>query len=130
MRIACGIEYFGSPYFGWQRQTKLVTVQAEVEAAVSQVANEPIQVQCAGRTDTGVHATAQVMHFDTDVERTIDAWLLGTNANLPDSIRIRWVKIMPDAFHARFSATERRYQYYIDNRPVLSNLYKASHLAV
>ncbi|MCW9089253.1 MAG: tRNA pseudouridine(38-40) synthase TruA, partial [Gammaproteobacteria bacterium] len=84
MRIAAGIEYDGSNFCGWQLQKDDVrTVQGEVEAALSKVANQAVRVNCAGRTDTGVHATAQVIHFDTDVVRDERAWIFGANANLP-----------------------------------------------
>ena len=115
MRIALGIEYDGSQYFGWQRQREVVSVQAEVETALSKVANHPVTVQCAGRTDTGVHGLGQVVHFDTDADRQMSAWTLGMNANLPKDIAVRWAKPMSDDFHARFSATARRYRYIIYN---------------
>lgn len=115
MRFALGIEYDGSHYFGWQRQLEVVSVQSELEKALSLIANEPISVICAGRTDTGVHGTGQVVHFDTQAMRPDSAWTLGVNANLPDTIAVRWVKEVDDSFHARFSATARRYRYVIYN---------------
>ncbi|MCL1127114.1 tRNA pseudouridine(38-40) synthase TruA [Shewanella surugensis] len=115
MRFALGIEYDGSKYFGWQRQLKVDSVQAQLEKALSSVANETIKVQCAGRTDTGVHATGQVVHFDTTAIRKDTAWTLGVNVNLPDDIAVRWVQAVDDDFHARFSATARRYRYMIYN---------------
>lgn len=102
-RIALGIEYDGSKYYGWQRQNEVRSVQEKLEKALSQVANEPISVFCAGRTDAGVHGTGQVVHFDTTAVRKAAAWTLGVNANLPGDIAVRWVKAVPDDFHARFS---------------------------
>lgn len=115
MRFALGIEYDGSKYCGWQRQLEVDSVQAQLEKALSRVADQPITVQCAGRTDTGVHATGQVVHFDTTAIRKDTAWTLGVNVNLPDDIAVRWVKAVDDDFHARFSATARRYRYMIYN---------------
>lgn len=115
MRIALGIEYDGSGYYGWQRQAEVDSVQGQLERALSMVANEPIALQCAGRTDAGVHATGQVVHFDTSAVRKEGAWTLGVNANLPDNIAVRWAKEVDDSFHARFSATARRYRYIIYN---------------
>jgi len=115
MRVALGIEYDGSGFFGWQRQADVVSVQAQLEIALSYVANEPIKVICAGRTDTGVHSTGQVVHFDTEAQRPMTAWTLGINANLPDSIAVRWAKEVDDSFHARYRATARRYRYIIYN---------------
>ena len=114
MRIACGVEYSGTGYFGWQRQAhECLTIQALVEYAIAKIANHPVVVVAAGRTDRGVHATQQVIHFDTDSQRSIDNWLLGINHYLPDTIRIVWVKPVPDTFHARFKAKFRRYCYLI-----------------
>ncbi len=115
MRIALGIEYDGSQYFGWQRQREVNTVQQELEQALSKVANHQVDVFCAGRTDAGVHGTGQVIHFETDSIRTERGWTMGVNANLPDSIAVTWVKEVPEDFHARFSATARRYRYIIFN---------------
>ncbi len=122
MRIAIGIEYDGTAYNGWQRQKSGRGIQQEFERAIGAVANEPVEVVCAGRTDTGVHATGQVGHFDTQVERGERGWLLGANSNLPDDVCVRWVKPVPDDFHARFSATSRSYRYTILNRLVRSAL--------
>ncbi|NDY96714.1 tRNA pseudouridine(38-40) synthase TruA [Wenzhouxiangella limi] len=116
MRLAAGVEYDGSGFFGWQRQRQSPTVQACLEHALSQVANHPLQVHCAGRTDTGVHAHCQVVHFDTRAERDERSWVLGTNSHLPDGISVLWVRPVPDDFHARFSARRRRYRYRILNR--------------
>ena len=115
MRVALGIEYDGSRYFGWQRQAEVDSVQAQLERALSFVANEPISIQCAGRTDAGVHATGQVVHFETNAVRKESAWTLGVNVNLPDDIAVRWAKDVDDEFHARFTATARRYRYMIYN---------------
>lgn len=115
MRVALGIEYDGSGYFGWQRQAEVDSVQGQLEQALSKVANEPISLFCAGRTDAGVHATGQVVHFDTNAVRNEGAWTLGVNANLPDNIAVRWAKEVDESFHARFSATARRYRYVIYN---------------
>lgn len=114
-KIALGIEYDGSKYYGWQRQNEVRSVQEMLEKALSQVANEPINVLCAGRTDAGVHATGQVVHFETHAARKDAAWTLGANTNLPGDIAVRWVKHVADDFHARFSATARRYRYVIYN---------------
>ncbi len=115
MRIALGVEYDGSAYFGWQRQKDVTSVQRVLEKALSVLANEPIVVQCAGRTDSGVHGTGQVVHFDTNAVRNDRGWTLGINSKLPSDIAIRWVKHVEDDFHARFSATARRYRYIICN---------------
>ncbi|MDR7345470.1 MAG: tRNA pseudouridine(38-40) synthase TruA [Pantoea sp.] len=114
-KLALGIEYDGSRYYGWQRQQEVRSVQARLEQALSQVANHNVTVFCAGRTDAGVHGTGQVVHFETTAQRKDAAWTLGVNANLPDDIAVRWVKAVPEAFHARFSATARRYRYVIYN---------------
>lgn len=115
MRIALGIEYDGTQYYGWQRQREVNSVQEELEKALSVIANHPVEVQCAGRTDAGVHGTGQVVHFDTTATRKMIAWTMGANANLPKNIAVRWAKEVPDEFHARFSATARRYRYVIYN---------------
>jgi len=117
-RIALGVEYNGTPYCGWQYQDHSPSVQLEVETALSKVANHPVRVICAGRTDTGVHATEQVIHFDSEAERTEHSWVFGANANLPDSVSILWARSVSEEFHARFSAVRRRYRYVIFNRRV------------
>jgi tRNA pseudouridine38-40 synthase len=122
MRIAIGIEYDGTAYNGWQRQRTGDGVQEHIEKALSGVANESIEVTCAGRTDTGVHASGQVAHFDTASERSDRGWLLGANSNLPDDVAVTWVRPVSDEFHARFSATSRSYRYRILNRLVRSAL--------
>ena len=115
MRYALGIEYDGTHYFGWQRQNNVISIQQSLETALSKIADEPIQVICAGRTDTGVNATNQVVHFETEKNRREVAWTLGTNTHLPKDIAVSWVKPVSDEFHARFSATARRYRYIIYN---------------
>lgn len=122
MRIAVGIEYDGTAYSGWQRQRSGVGIQQRVEDAVAAVADEPVDVVCAGRTDAGVHASGQVAHFDTRAARSERGWLLGVNSNLPDDINLTWVRPVADDFHARFSATARSYRYRILNRLVRSAL--------
>ncbi|MBD3671463.1 MAG: tRNA pseudouridine(38-40) synthase TruA [Gammaproteobacteria bacterium] len=118
MRIALGVEYDGSRFNGWQYQDHSRSVQEAVEKGLSRVANHLVRVHCAGRTDTGVHATGQVIHFDTDVDRNERAWVFGTNANIPKEVSILWAKPVSDEFHARFKATRRRYRYVIFNREV------------
>lgn len=115
MRIALGIEYDGSAAYGWQRQQEVPSIQQSLEEALSSVANQPIEVFCAGRTDAGVHGTNQVVHFDTSAERNERAWTMGVNSNLPDNIAVTWAKPVKEDFHARFSATARRYRYIIYN---------------
>ncbi len=119
-RIACRIEYDGSRYSGWQAQPHLTvdTVQDTLEQGLAVVANAPMRVQCAGRTDAGVHGFAQIIHFDAPVERSAKAWVLGANANLPPNVRVHWAVEVPGDFHARFSALARRYRYVIANTPV------------
>ncbi|MGB5224060.1 MAG: tRNA pseudouridine(38-40) synthase TruA [Arenicellales bacterium] len=117
MRIALGIEYDGSLYCGWQYQDGVSTVQQVVEDALSKVADTPLRVITAGRTDTGVHATGQVVHIETNVIRSHYSWARGTTRYLPDDVTVLWARQVADDFHARFSAIERRYQYLILNRP-------------
>ena len=124
MRIAIGIEYDGTAYNGWQRQRTGSGVQELIEKALSGVADESIKVTCAGRTDSGVHATGQVAHFDSHSERSDRAWLLGANSSLPDDIAVTWARHVDEEFHARFSATSRSYRYVILNRPVRSALHR------
>ena len=116
MRIAMGIEYDGSDFCGWQRQRAGRTVQGCLEAAVASVADHELSVVCAGRTDTGVHATSQVIHFDTGAPRKPRSWILGSNANLPADIRVQWAQPVDETFHARFEARRRHYRYVILNR--------------
>ena len=115
MRMALCLEYDGSRYYGWQRQREVISVQQCVEHAVSKIADAPIEVTCAGRTDAGVHATGQVVHFDIPVPRAEPAWTLGVNSNLPAGIAVRWAQEVDSEFSARFSATSRRYRYIIAN---------------
>jgi len=121
-RLAVGIEYQGSAYCGWQVQSAARSVQAMVEAALSRVADQSIALTCAGRTDAGVHARAQVAHFDTEVVRAAHAWLLGANTYLPSDISLQWVRAVPRHFHARYSALSRTYRYLILNRVARSAL--------
>lgn len=123
-RFAACVEYNGTAYYGWQRLSHGPSVQQEVERAISAVADQPVAVQCAGRTDSGVHATGQIIHFETPAERPLRGWLRGTNIKLPDGIALRWIQPVADDFHARFSAQSRRYRYIIQNRdarPALLN---------
>jgi len=119
-RYALCIEYSGANYHGWQIQTKdpVPTIQGCLEKALSSIANEPVHVICAGRTDAGVSGSYQIVHFDTHAERNERAWVLGTNTKLPDDIAVRWAKPVSQDFHARFSAVERRYRYLIYSAPV------------
>lgn len=120
MKIALGIEYDGSRYFGWQKQETVESVQQKLEQALSVVANSPVEVFCAGRTDAGVHGTGQVVHFETEVNRPLQSWCFGTNAHLPDDIAVKWAVEVSENFHARFSATARRYRYIIYNSKLRS----------
>jgi tRNA pseudouridine38-40 synthase len=122
-RIALGIEYDGSGYHGWQIQPDQNTVQGQLQRALSQIANTPIQITCAGRTDVGVHAKGQVVHFDTPIYRPLDTWIRGTNSVLPTDIVVQWARTVPETFHARFSAISRSYEYIIYNAPIRSALY-------
>jgi tRNA pseudouridine38-40 synthase len=121
-RIVLGIEYDGSEYAGWQSQRQNRTVQAVVEMALSKVADQAVTVICAGRTDAGVHALEQVVHFNSEVERDMQAWLMGSNTNLPADVRIIWAKPAIADFHARYSAVARFYRYIILNRKMKSAL--------
>lgn len=116
MRIALGLEYDGSGFSGFERQPARRTVQGEVEEALTRIAASPIRVICAGRTDAGVHASAQVVHFDTSAPRPRHAWVRGTNTYLPKDVAVQWARIVDDDFHARFLALRRRYRYIIVNR--------------
>lgn len=120
MRIALGVEYNGSAYCGWQSQPDGRTVQDALQLALSQVASESISVIAAGRTDTGVHALEQVIHFDTHSVRPLTAWVRGANALLPSGIAVLWAHAVADDFHARFSAQARSYSYYLYCRSVRS----------
>lgn len=122
MRIALGVEYNGAPFRGWQIQDSVATVQGALQAALSKVADQKIKIVCAGRTDSGVHATHQVIHFDTEMIRSESAWVMGTNHYLPSTINIQWATDISTDFHARFSALSRRYHYFIYNHHVRSSL--------
>ena len=126
MRIASAVEYDGSQYHGWQAQSGLHTVQQVVETALGKVADGDISVVCAGRTDTGVHATHQVVHFDCANERTIRAWIHGANSFLPKDVCVKWGREMPDDFNARYSALSRRYRYIIYNSPIRPALMRSN----
>jgi tRNA pseudouridine38-40 synthase len=117
MRIALGVEYDGGAWRGWQTQPGGGTVQDALEAALSRIAGAPIAVVCAGRTDAGVHAAGQVVHFDTQAARPLTAWVRGANSFLPPAVAVRWAQPVGDAFHARFSAYGRCYRYLLLNRP-------------
>ncbi|MBT1452091.1 tRNA pseudouridine(38-40) synthase TruA [Glaciecola sp. XM2] len=115
MRIALGIEYQGNQYKGWQRQRNAPSVQQHIETSLENILQHPVSVTCAGRTDAGVHATGQVVHFDTEVTRPDKAYTRGMNTLLPNDIAVTWCQSMEDDFHARFSAFSRRYRYVIYN---------------
>lgn len=126
-KFACHIEYFSSPeshYAGFQRQENIQSIQEELEKSLSRVANHPILIFAAGRTDAGVHATGQIIHFETEAERSIHSWLLGANTYLPKDIRLKSIQLAPDDFHARFSALSRTYEYWIDNNLISSAVFK------
>lgn len=116
-RLAMAVEYDGTAYCGWQRLKHAASVQASLETALSRVAGDRVKVHASGRTDSGVHATRQVVHFDPPAARSQKAWVFGANANLPRDVAVRWVKPVPDDFHARFKALARRYRYVILNQP-------------
>ena len=124
MKFAFIAEYDGSDYCGWQRQGDTRTVQREIENALSFVANHTIKVTAAGRTDAGVHASAQVLHIETDARRDNKSWLFGANSRLPPDVSLRWCNPVADDFHARFSARSRSYRYLILNRPLRSGLWR------
>lgn len=123
VRIALGLEYDGSRFCGWQSQPSACGVQDVLEHALTEIAGEPIRTHAAGRTDTGVHALAQVVHFDTSALRPESAWVRGTNALLPESVSVLWARRVDEDFHARFSARERRYRYLLLNHPVRPGLF-------
>jgi tRNA pseudouridine38-40 synthase len=118
VRIALGIEYCGTDFSGWQLQEGTRTVQGCVEDAVSRVADRPLRVVCAGRTDARVHALGQVVHFDTGAARPPHAWVFGANSHLPGDVSVRWARPVAADFHARFSAVRRHYRYVIYNSGV------------
>ncbi|HEY5790251.1 MAG TPA: tRNA pseudouridine(38-40) synthase TruA [Gammaproteobacteria bacterium] len=125
MRIALTLEYDGSDFSGWQVQPGRRTVQGELERALTQIADHPVQVTCAGRTDAGVHARGQVVHFDTGVSRPWHAWVMGGNSRLPPDVAIRSAQAVDDDFHARFSAVRRSYVYRVANQPTRPALARA-----
>ncbi len=117
-RWAAAVEYDGTGFYGFQRQQQSPTIQECLEHALSKVANESLIIHCAGRTDAGVHAASQVIHFESDADRTSHNWLMGANAQLPHAISVLWVVAVPPEFHSRASAIERSYRYTIINRPI------------
>lgn len=122
-RVALGVSYDGHAWQGWQTQPHRRTVQDTLESAISSFLATPAQTICAGRTDTGVHATCQVVHLDTEVLRANESWVRGVNAHLPPSIAVQWAREVPESFHARFSARERAYTYLILNSRVRQPLW-------
>lgn len=116
MKFALGVEYDGRELHGFETQPNGRTVQACLERALSKVADHPVRTICAGRTDAGVHALGQVVHFESQAERPLNAWIFGVNTHLPADVCVNWSRRVPDEFHARFSATARRYRYLILNR--------------
>src|SRR5574339_346974 len=126
MRIALGLEYDGSRFLGWQTQPGGGTVQDALEHALSGISQQTIKTVAAGRTDTGVHARLQVVHFDTEAKRPSSAWVRGVNALLPDAVAVLWSHQVPGDFHARFSARSRTYCYRLLNRPVRPALHARS----
>ncbi len=124
MRIALAVEYCGTSFQGWQSQPSGNTVQDALEAALAAIAGQPVGVICAGRTDAGVHATHQVVHFDAPVERPLTAWVRGVNSHLPAGVAVRWAQAVDAEFHARFSARGRRYRYLLLNRPQRPGLWQ------
>jgi tRNA pseudouridine38-40 synthase len=116
VRLAVGLEYDGGAYAGWQIQAHSPSIQAVAERAFSRVANHPVSLTCAGRTDAGVHALGQVAHFDTQAVRTARAWALGATAELPEDVSVQWAAEVPGTFHARYAALARTYRYIVVNR--------------
>jgi tRNA pseudouridine38-40 synthase len=122
MRLALGLSYLGCAYEGWQSQASGLTVQDKLEKALLELAGHKVSTLCAGRTDSGVHGLRQVVHFDTPVERDLNAWVRGTNAHLPNDIAVQWARAVPDDFHARGSALSRLYSYMVLESPVRPSL--------
>ncbi len=118
MRIALALEYDGSRFLGWQTQPDGGTVQDALESALATIAGTRVDVTCAGRTDRGVHALGQVVHFDVAAQRPESAWVRGVNALLPESIAVQWAREVPPEFHARYAGRARTYRYVLINRPV------------
>lgn len=123
MRIALGVEYDGAHFCGWQSQPEKCGVQDSIEEAIMNIASESVRIHAAGRTDTGVHALMQVVHFESAAMRPLSAWVRGVNAFLPPTVRVIWAHVVDDDFHARFSATQRHYQYLLVNQPTASAIY-------
>lgn len=123
MKFAIGIEYSGTAYSGWQQQKHSVSIQQHLQEAIGFVADHPVNLVCAGRTDAGVHAIEQVAHFESDSRRTNRSWLLGSNCRLPRDIRIKWISHVDESFHARFSAYARSYRYILFNSEVPSAVF-------
>jgi tRNA pseudouridine38-40 synthase len=130
VRLAAGIEYDGGAYHGWQIQRGVASIQASLQEAFGRIADHPVSLICAGRTDAGVHAREQVVHFDTRANRTLRAWVLGANSALPTDISVRWVCAVPEHFHARYSTHARTYRYLILNRRARSALAAGRALCV
>lgn len=122
MKLALRVSYDGAGYCGWQSQPSGCGVQDVIEQAIAAIAQHPVRVHAAGRTDTGVHAVSQVIHFETDTPRPLTAWVRGVNAHLPETVRVEWACEVDEHFHARFSAHSRSYQYLLYNSPVSSAL--------
>lgn len=122
-KYAIGIEYSGANYCGWQQQKHCVSIQQQLQEAIGFVANHPVQLICAGRTDAGVHAMEQVAHFESDSKRDRRAWILGSNCRLPRDIRLKWIVPVDAEFHARYSAIARSYRYIILNSEVPSAIF-------
>lgn len=121
-RVVLGVEYAGDAFSGWQSQAHGRGVQDVLERALASIAAEPVRLHCAGRTDAGVHASAQVVHFDTRAQRPLSAWIRGVNAMLPAVVAVRWSRVVDEEFHARYLAVDRRYRYILHNtatRPAL-----------
>jgi tRNA pseudouridine38-40 synthase len=118
VRVALGVAYRGTAYQGWQSQPGGLTIQDRLDAALSALADQPLRSICAGRTDAGVHALNQVVHFDTAISRRADAWVRGTNRHLPGDVAVQWCRFVPDSFHSRASALGRRYAYVLLESPV------------
>jgi tRNA pseudouridine38-40 synthase len=122
MRVALAIEYDGRSFCGWQAQPSLPTVQVTLENALAQMAGHPIRVHSAGRTDSRVHASRQIVHFDTTAHRPLTAWVRGVNSLLPDTVSVLWAKVVDEKFHARFSALARHYRYIVHTHPIRPTL--------
>jgi tRNA pseudouridine38-40 synthase len=120
VKVALGVTYDGSLFCGWQSQPSACGVQDALEAAIQSVAQHQVRIHAAGRTDTGVHGLGQVVHFETDANRPLSAWVRGVNAHLPETVRVEWAHEVGEDFHARFCALSRSYQYLLYNAPVAS----------